>query len=280
MYFAYIDESGNKDINNKQNKLYVLTAIIIHEKYWDWIHQESKNLKRKIWDLVRDKGLQIDPPDDFELHMKEISRKEGYYHTIGDDDKKLRNIWRELYSFISRLFIKIVSIVVHKEHFSDQNFVDVGKWAFKLLIERLNRYVMDYHPEKEQYIMIVMDSVDPKFDEQKRREIENFIKYGTGQGWEEFPEQVIEIPFIVDSKIHSGVQLADLVAYLVRRYAMKHFSLSPDAFFNDYCDDLIALIEDKFYRHDKYTLKGYGMMIFPRNIPLDEQFWKVFYGYK
>lgn len=35
MYFAYIDESGNKNINNKQNKLYVLSAIIIHEQYWD-----------------------------------------------------------------------------------------------------------------------------------------------------------------------------------------------------------------------------------------------------
>ncbi len=280
MYFTYVDESGNKDITNKQNRLYVLTAIIIHEQYWDWIHQECKNLKSKIWALVKDKLPQIDPPDDFELHMKEISRKEGYYSTIGEDDEKLRNIWWELYSFISNLFIKIVSIVVHKEHFTNQNFVDVGKWAFKLLIERLNRYVIDNHPEKEQHIMIVMDSVDPDFNEQKRREIENFLKYGTGQGWEEFPEQVIEIPFIVDSKIHNGVQLADLVAYLVRRYAMKYFGLSPSALFNEYCDDLMALIENKFYRHDSYTLKGYGMMIFPRNIPLDDQFWKVFYGYK
>lgn len=42
----------------------------------------------------------------------------------------------------------------------------------------------------------------------------------------------------------------------------------------------MAFIENKFYRHDSYTLKGYGMMIFPRSIPLEEQFWKVFYGYK
>ena len=280
MYFAYVDESGNKDINNKQNKLYILTALIIHEQYWDWIHREIKNLKQKIWDLVREKGFQIDPPEDFELHMKEISRKEGYYASIGDDDDKLRTIWREMYSFLSKLFIKIVSIVVHKEHFIKGNYVGVANWAFKLLIERLNRYVMDNHPEKEQHIMIVMDSVDPEFDEQKRHEIETFIKYGTGQGWDEFPEQVIETPFIVDSKIHNGVQLADIVAYLVRRYAMKYFGLSPGAFFNDYCDDLMTLIEDKFYRHDSYTLKGYGMMIFPRNIPLDDQFWKVFYGYK
>ena len=139
---------------------------------------------------------------------------------------------------------------------------------------------MDNHPEKEQHIMIVMDSVDPEFDEQKRREIEEFIKNGTGQGWEEFPEQVIETPFIVDSKIHNSVQLADLLAYLVRRYAMKYLGLSPGAFFNHYCDNLMPFIENKFYRHDSYTLKGYGMMIFPRNIPLEEQFWKVFYGYK
>lgn len=280
MYFAYADESGNKDINNKQNKLYVLTALIIHEQYWNWIHQEIKNLKRKVWDLVRNKGLQKDPPGDFELHMKEISRKEGYYKAIGDDDDKLRTIWWEMYSFLSKLFIKIVSIVVHKEYFIKGNYTGVANWAFKLLVERLNRYVMDNHPEKEQHIMIVMDSVDPEFDEQKRHEIETLIKYGTGQGWDEFPEQVIETPFIFDSKTHNGVQLADIVAFLVRRYAMKYFGLSPGAFFNDYCDDLMTLIEDKFYRHDGYTLKGYGMMIFPRNIPLDDQFWKVFYGYK
>ncbi|MFW9865716.1 MAG: DUF3800 domain-containing protein [Candidatus Thorarchaeota archaeon] len=280
MYFAYIDESGNKDLKNKQNKLYVLSAIIIHEKYWDWIHQETKNLKLKIWEIVKVENGDYDPPDDFELHMKEISRREGYYHTIGDDNNKLRQIWRELYLFISKLFIKIISIVVHKEHFTNRNHVDVGKWAFKLLIERLNRYIVEYHPEKEQHIMMVMDSVDSKFDEQRRYEVENYIKYGTGQGWDEYPEQVIETPFIIDSKIHSGVQLADLVSYLVRRYAMKYFGLSPSAFFNDYCDNLMTLIEDKFYRHAKYMLKGYGMMIFPRNIPIDEQFWKVYYGYK
>lgn len=279
MYFAYVDESGNKEINNKQNKLYVLTAIIIHEKYWDWIHRETKNLKQKIWEIVKEEGDYRDAPDDFEIHMKEIARKEGYYSTIGNDDDKLRKIWRELYSFISKLFIKIVSIVVHKYHFINQNFADVGKWAFKLIIERLNRYIIDNHPDKEQHIMIVMDSVDPKYDKQKREEIENFIQYGTGQGWEEIPEQVIETPFIVDSKIHSGVQLADLVVYLVRRYAMKYFGLSQGAFFNNYCDDLMALIENKFYRHNK-LLKGHGVMIFPRNIPLDDQFWEVFYRYK
>ena len=106
MYFAYIDESGNKEISNKQNKLYVLTAIIIHEKYWDWIHQETKNLKYKIWEIVKDENGNYDSPDDFELHMKEISRKEGYYNTIGNDNNKLTHIWRELYTFISKLFIK------------------------------------------------------------------------------------------------------------------------------------------------------------------------------
>ncbi len=39
---------------------------------------------------------------------------------------------------------------------------------------------------------------------------------------------------------------------------MKYFGLSPRAFFNDYCDKLMVLIESKFYRHDSYTLKGYG----------------------
>ena len=58
--------------------------------------------------------------------------------------------------------------------------------------------------------------------------------------------ELIETPFIVDSKIHNSVQLADLVSYLVRRYAMKYFGLSPGAFFNHYCDDLMAFIENKF----------------------------------
>ncbi|MHA1456665.1 MAG: hypothetical protein ACTSRT_14720 [Promethearchaeota archaeon] len=42
----------------------------------------SKNLKHKIWEIMKDKRGNFDPLDDFELHMKEISRKEGYYSTI------------------------------------------------------------------------------------------------------------------------------------------------------------------------------------------------------
>lgn len=277
MYFAYVDESGSPDKKDTHNQIYVLSALIINEKYWDYLHKECKKLKKNIWNIVREKEDPKELPQDFELHMKEISRKERYFKSLKGDDAKWYSVLDKIYKFISKLFIKIITVIIKKDIFYEEYKEGLAKWAFELLVERLNRFVVYNHPDKDQHIMVVMDSVNKDFDEDKRKEIESFMEYGTGHGWTEYPEQVIETPFIVDSKIHNGVQLADAIAFLIRRYAMKYFDITPNAFFNRYCDNLMALLDAKFYRYDSYSLKDHGITFFPRKTSVKEEFWDVYY---
>ena len=216
-------------------------------------------------------------PQDFEFHMKDISRKERYFKSLKGDDEKWYSVLYKIYKFISTLFIKIITVIIKKDVFYEDYREGLAKWAFELLVERLNRFVLYKHPDEDQHIMVVMDSVNKDFDEKKRKEVENFMEHGTGHGWTEYPEQVIETPFIVDSKIHNGVQLADALAFLIIRYAMKHFDLNPNAFFNQYCDSFIKMLDAKFYRYEKYSLQDHGIFFFPRRTSIKETFWDAFY---
>ncbi|MHA1231409.1 MAG: hypothetical protein ACTSPQ_12245 [Candidatus Helarchaeota archaeon] len=49
----------------------------------------------------------FDYPDKIKLYMKKIALKEGYYKISENKSEKLRKIWKESYSIILKLFIKI-----------------------------------------------------------------------------------------------------------------------------------------------------------------------------
>ena len=70
MYFAYIDESGNLNKDNLKSQEYVLTAFIIHEKYWFDFQRACEDLKFDIWQML-EKNQTYMPPDDFELQADE-----------------------------------------------------------------------------------------------------------------------------------------------------------------------------------------------------------------
>jgi len=168
-------------------------------------------------------------------------------------------------------------VVIIKEEFYKEYEEGLDKWAFELLVERINRFVI----EKDECAILVMDSVDPEIDNERMKETEFFMKNGTGHGWEEYPENVIETPFIVKSNIHSGVQLVDAVAYLIRWYTRKCLGINPGAFFNKHCDGFMKLIMDRFYGN-RYgegfpPVNDNGIKFFPNSTQIPSSFWDIFY---
>ena len=53
MFFAFIDESGNPEKKDLNNQFFVLLALIMHEKGFPFLNDETKVLKTDIWDLVK-----------------------------------------------------------------------------------------------------------------------------------------------------------------------------------------------------------------------------------
>ena len=277
MYLAYIDESGNFEEKNTTNLEYVLTAVIVHEHYWKKLQEACKELKYEIWKMLEGQKSH-EPPDDFELHIKQICNRDGYFECLKDSDEKWYEIMDEIYTRISWLEISTISSIVIKDEFLTEGYEDVHNWALTLLVERLQRFTIAQRSFVDEYILLVLDSVSPQFDKDQREKIQEFVEVGTGRGWEEFPTQVIETPFFVDSHIHNGIQIADAISYLLRRHTYRCLERNPNAFFNKYSDEFMKKINQLFYRgtSSSKVVKGNGIKIFPHKYHMNPKFWKVF----
>lgn len=273
MYFAFIDESGNPDLKDINNKFYVLVAFIMHEKGFPFLNDNIKLLRAEIWDQVKNKDFQGNIPTEFELHVKEITSGLNYYETIKDNFKTQMRILEQIYDFISHLYGKVIAVIIPKDEYYSIYKEDMAVWAFKLLVERLHRYILVRKRYKEEYILIVMDRVGDEEDNKRRAEIEQYMLYGTGGG--EHPENVIETPFIGDSKIHKGVQIADAIAYLLRRHTRKHFGINPESVLNQYVDKFMEKITGLFYIGSKWTPR-YVIKFFPWIDTIPDGFWNIF----
>ncbi len=273
MYFAYIDESGNPDPKDKDNKIYVLAAVVMQEKGLNSLNTMSIKKKQEIWHLLKGKKDSDKPPAKFEIHMDYINGRRGLYKRLKNDNEKWLEVLKKIYSLVSDLFIKIMTVIIVKEDFyiSYPNG-DPSKWAFELLVERINRYVE--RDSEGEFALLVMDSVDPEADNAKRDQILEFMDRGTGHGWEEYPERIINFPFIVSSELHNGVQIADAVVYLIRWYTRKAFGINPNSFFHQYSEDLMNIMKYKFL--DYSNIGSNTIKFFPTATNVPESFWTIF----
>ena len=53
MYFAFIDESGTPNLEDKESKFYVLAAVIMKDLGLNFLHSGSEIIKQDIWNIVR-----------------------------------------------------------------------------------------------------------------------------------------------------------------------------------------------------------------------------------
>ncbi len=273
MYFAYVDESGNPDPNDKDNKIYVLAAVVMHEKGLNSLNTMSTKKKQQIWHVIKEKKDSDKPPANFEIHMDHINGRRGLYKKLKNDNEKWSEVLKKIYYLVSDLFIKIMTVIIVKEDFyAIYPNGSPSKWAFELLVERINRYVE--RDSEGEFALLIMDSVDPEADNAKRDQILEFMDRGTGHGWEEYPEKIINFPFIVSSKLHNGVQIADAVVYLIRWYTRKIFGINPKAFFHQYSEELMNLMKYRFL--DYSNIGSDTIKFFPTSTDVPEIFWNIF----
>jgi len=172
-----------------------------------------------------------------------------------------------------------MAVIIKKEDFySEYPNDDPSKWAFELLVERMNRYVIKKSSNEDgytdQYGLLVMDSVDIEADRKKRKQILEFMERETGHGWEEYPENIENSPFIVSSELHSGIQIADAVVYLIRWYTRKVFGTNPKAFFHQYSEELMNIMKYKFL--DYSNIGSNTIKFFPTSTDVPDSFWNIF----
>jgi len=249
MFLIYMDESGKPYFSDKEN--YILAGFCIHENSWQTIDNEVKKLKIKYFQNLN--------PDNIEFHVKEISQGEGLYKKM--NLKQRMKILDELYTLISKLDCTLIAVLIDKTKAYSNKF-DVDYWGLKLLFERFCIYLEKENKKKiangspTECALLLIDSVNNKYDLKIRKKLLPWIRKGTEYHTNYY---IIEDPIFITSSFRSMSQLADSIAYCIRR-KYRPSTKTLDKYF----DKFYSTILPKFDTDRNGNIINAGLKIFPK----------------
>lgn len=249
MFIAYIDSSGRPFSDNEN---FVLSSVIINETKWQSIDNAVKEIKLKHFP-----GL---PDENVEIHAKDMVNHTGVFHQLP---------WNYIYPILDDVFdliadndnqLCIIGVLIDKQRL--RKAIDVEKWAYILLFERINRFLKrrnqllleSQHPP--QYGIMIMDSEGLTKDQKLRKNLISILRYGTLYSQLNY---LMEDPLFTDSKWRNLSQLVDCIAYCIRRHYRKN---NTGSFYNTYWESYYKKMESKFDA-PRGSYVGYGLKIFP-----------------
>jgi hypothetical protein len=256
MFLAYLDSSGRPDYDDKEN--YVLTSIITQESQWQYIDNKVKEIKLKHFPNL--------PDTDVEIHAKDMLNRDGLFNGMK---------WEEIYAIFGDVFnfiaddgtqISILAVLIEKSRLRKK--IDIELWAYRLLFERINRFLERQNVKliqaqlAHQFGILITDSTGLKQDQTLRTKLYGMLKGGTLYSKLNY---LIEDPLFTDSKWRNLSQLVDCVAYCIRKQFRKtNVEYNPDMQWdhNKHWQTYYKRMEIKFDNpHGSYY--GYGLKIFP-----------------
>lgn len=253
MYLCYIDESGTSDLPGTSSH-FVLAGFSIPIAQWkncdrdislalskygletselhtawlarkyleqskipdfeqmDWASRRSAVERYRISEIFRIRKLS--DPKPLRQAKKNYSRTTSYIHLTHDERVAALNDVADVISKWgnARLFAECIDKTHHDPMIARRS---VGEQAFEQVVSRFQRYLNNMSSNAMAYGLLIHDnneSVSKKHTEMMRQ----FHQGGTL--WMSI-DNLIETPLFVDSSLTRMVQIADLCAYALRRYA-------------------------------------------------------------
>lgn len=250
MFLAYLDSSGGATFNDLEN--YVLSAVMSNEINWQYIDNGIKAVKLKHFPHL--------PDSEVEIHAMDMMKHRGIYKGLKWED--IFAILADVFNFISddKTELCLISVLIDKAKLRKDK--DIETWAYRLLFERVNKFIEKRNKNlilargAPQYGMTIIDSCGLKADQRLRKKLFSMLRNGTLYSNLEY---LIEDPLFTDSKWRNLSQIADCVAYCVRR----RFRTSRNAFRDLYWESFYEKIKKKFDVNKYGQYRGYGLKIFP-----------------
>jgi len=240
-FLFYVDESGNTDLKGKglhDQPLLVMAAVGIQDRKWRQMEQSSLDFARRL-------GIAAAGGVDREVKGREVYRNPILPAALND-----------LLRLIDPV---IIACVIDKTAFAHQYaFPDPYVKAYEFLVERIDRWA----EERDEIAMIVMDTRGGDED-RIRRLHRHFLTHGTSYQAIRF---CIEQPFFVNSRLTTGVQIADVAAYIIGRAIREAVQMHRDG-----QDPRSAFLDARFASLAPYLRKvqgetdRYGLKIWPED---------------
>ena len=252
MYLINVDESGMPDFDDKEN--FVLVAYIIQEENFEFINNEFNKIKTDYFPHI--------DPDDLEIHATDLFNKKGPFKNL--EAEKRWNFLKDIYTAISRFDGTIISIVIRKEKIfpNKQRSFDITEWGYRLLFERLCKFLDKKNVEKisgnkpPERGLLLLDAINIKINNSLRRKILHILK--SGSFYQPENKWILEDVIFTNSAFRNCTQIADLIAYIIRRVYR-----GSDTLIDIKSKEYFKLIELRFDKDSQGNYEGCGIKIFP-----------------
>ncbi|MGI0013244.1 MAG: DUF3800 domain-containing protein [Nitrososphaera sp.] len=209
MFLAYVDASGRPSFVDAEN--FVLASLVTHESNWQLIDNGVKKIKISHFPNL--------PDSEVEFHVKDMMNRHGIFKNLTWD--KIYQILDDVFDFVgaAETPVSIIGVLIDKTKLRKNK--DAELWAHRLLFERINRHIERCNKAKieqgqsaQEVGMMITDSEGETKDQKLRKKLHHMLKEGTLYNNLEY---LIEDPLFTDSKWRNMSQLADCVAYAIRK---------------------------------------------------------------
>ncbi|MFA4718710.1 DUF3800 domain-containing protein [Pyrococcus kukulkanii] len=279
MWIAFIDESGDYNYSPKaldRAPYYALTALIVHDDYLFGLEKKVREIweryfSMEFWRLSLWQGT---PPEFKEIHMSEIVHGTKNYKGVSLEAR--RGFVNELFGFLQDFpNIRVISVLMDKKRIlentlglppsslSGKQLKDISRRtrakAYQLLLERLVKFLSRQISAKRspEYMLLVIDS-NPKMDSKVREDVIREVEEGVYTSRIPESRYVILPPLFVESYRMVGIQLADVLSYvIVRRVKEERLGVKPKAGFN--FGWYYSVVEKLMDKGPNGQIYGYGL---------------------
>jgi len=259
-YRIYIDEVGNSDLkssSNEEHRFLCLTGVIFELDY-------VRNILQPELEALKAKYFDSHPDDPVVLHRKELLQKKYPFNALADPDIS-RDFDMEFLQLLAKWDYKVIGVVIDKQE-HNTNYAETWKYdpyhyCQEILLERFKLFLNIQNGIGD----VMIESRGGKEDMRLKKSFRNLLEKGTNYVTDkELQERITSRELKVKSKGANiaGLQLADLLAHAVRRYAFKNI-LNMDDGKQTFSDEIINILAaGKLFTY-KGKIIGYGVKKLP-----------------
>lgn len=242
-YYLFIDESGDHGLGNIDSNfpVFVLCGIVVSENDYENIKNNINKIKNYFW-----------KSNNVILHSRDIRKCNNEFAVLFDLDLK-KYFYEQINDVIANNSYCIISSVINEQKYINKYgklAKDVYEIALSFIIERTIFYLDDIR-DKNTSLDILIERRGKREDSLLASHFQRLLRLGTGYVK---PVRLLNYKAKIDFKDKkdniNGLQLADIIAYPIARYALnpEGVNLSFDTF------------KSKFYIKNG---KNYGLKFFP-----------------
>lgn len=204
-----LDETGKASLNHK-SKNFVLSGLILPEKYKTTLDKQIRKLKKKFFD-----------DEDILFHCRDMMRKKGPFATLRDDNTKEIKFWSEFIVIMNGVKLSMAFIIADKNKAKKLGWNDIAilRRAYNKMLEE---FTIKHLSSNKGKIIVESDPYQDKYLIEAHNRLQSLGIPSEGITGFDYRNKITSLSLVNKLNLDVDIQLADSLAIMADLvYKMK-----------------------------------------------------------